>query len=53
MGGGSGSQAARNGNHRDYNSTRVHSTIRCSPAMTAGVTKELMDLGGMVDVLEK
>lgn len=35
-----------------YNFARVHSTIRCSPAMAAGVTKTLMDLGWMVDVLE-
>jgi IS1 family transposase len=35
-----------------YNFARLHSSIRCSPAMAAGITKELMDLGGMVDVLE-
>jgi IS1 family transposase len=35
-----------------YNFARVHQTIRCSPAMAAGVTKALMDLHGMVEVLE-
>ena len=28
------------------------SRFRCSPATAAGVTKTLMDLGGMVEVLE-
>ena len=35
-----------------YNFARIHSTIRVSPAMAAGVTDKLMDLEGMVEVLE-
>ncbi len=35
-----------------YNFARIHSTILCAPAMAAGVTDKLMDLAGMVEVLE-
>jgi hypothetical protein len=35
------------------NFVRIHQTIRCSPAMAAGVTPKLWELGDMVKVLEK
>ncbi len=36
-----------------YNFVRMHQTLRCSPAMAAGVTTTLWDLTDMVKVLEK
>jgi IS1 family transposase len=35
-----------------YNFVRIHQTLRCSPAMAAGVTKSLWELADMVKVLE-
>jgi hypothetical protein len=35
-----------------YNFVRIHQTLRCSPAMAAGVTTKLWDLADMVKVLE-
>ena len=36
----------------DYNFVRIHQTLRCTPAMAAGVTKTLWELADMVKVLE-
>ena len=36
-----------------YNRVRIHETIRCTPAMEAGLTKELHDMEWPADVLEK
>ena len=35
-----------------YNFVRVHKTLRTTPAMAAGITKRLWDMGNVVDVLE-
>lgn len=35
-----------------YNFVRLHETIRCTPAMAAGVTNRLWELSDMVRVLE-
>ena len=35
-----------------YNFVRIHQTLRCTPAMAAGVTKKLWELPEMVEVLE-
>ena len=35
-----------------YNFVRIHTTIRCTPAMAAGVSKTLWELADMVKVLE-
>ena len=35
-----------------YNFVRIHQTLRCTPAMAAGVTKTLWELSDMVKVLE-
>jgi hypothetical protein len=35
-----------------YNFVRIHKTLRTTPAMTAGVTKRLWEIGDIVDVLE-
>ncbi len=35
-----------------YNFVRVHKTLRTTPAMAAGVTKRLWEMGDIVDVLE-
>ncbi len=35
-----------------YNFVRIHQTLRCSPAMAAGVTPKLWELADMVKVLE-
>ncbi len=35
-----------------YNFLRVHRTLRITPAMAAGVTKRLWEIGDIVDVLE-
>lgn len=36
-----------------YNFVRIHQTLRCTPAMAAGVTKTLWELADMVKVLEE
>ncbi len=36
-----------------YNFVRIHTTIRCTPAMAAGVSKTLWELADMVKVLEE
>jgi IS1 family transposase len=36
-----------------YNFVRIHTTLRCTPAMAAGVTTKLWELADMVKVLEK
>jgi hypothetical protein len=36
-----------------YNFVRIHSTLRCSPAMAAGVTTKLWELADMAAVLEE
>jgi len=35
-----------------YNFTRIHSTLKCSPAMAACVTPRLFDIGDIVNVVE-
>jgi hypothetical protein len=35
-----------------YNFVRIHKTLRTSPAIAAGVTKRLWEIGDVVDVLE-
>lgn len=35
-----------------YNFVRIHATLRCTPAMAAGVTKTLWEIADMVKVLE-
>lgn len=35
-----------------YNSVRIHKTLRTTPAMAAGVTKRLWEIGDIVNVLE-
>ena len=35
-----------------YNFVRIHQTLRCTPAMAAGVTKKLWELTDLVKVLE-
>ena len=35
-----------------YNFVRIHQTLRCTPAMAAGVTKTPWELADMVKVLE-
>mgnify|MGYP001396377369 CR=1 FL=1 len=36
-----------------YNFVRIHQTLRCTPAMAAGVTGKLWELADMVQVLEE
>ena len=36
-----------------YNFVRIHQTLRCTPAMAAGVSAKLWELSDMVDVLEE
>jgi hypothetical protein len=36
-----------------YNVVRLHQTLRCNPAMAAGVTTKLWELADMVTVLEE
>lgn len=36
-----------------YNYVRIHQTLRCTPAMAAGVTTKLWELADMVKVLEE
>ena len=35
-----------------YNFVRIHKTLRVTPAMAAGVTKKLWEIGGIVALLE-
>jgi hypothetical protein len=35
-----------------YNFVRIHQTLRCTPAMAAGVTTKLWEIADMVAVLE-
>jgi hypothetical protein len=35
-----------------YNFVRIHKTLRTTPAMAAGVTDRLWEIGGIVDVLD-
>ncbi len=35
-----------------YNFVRIHQTLRCTPAMEAGVTKKLWDVADIVDLLK-
>jgi hypothetical protein len=35
-----------------YNYVRIHQTLRCTPAMAAGVSSKLWELADMVKVLE-
>jgi hypothetical protein len=35
-----------------YNFVRIHKTLRTTPAMAAGVTDRLWEIGDIVDVLE-
>jgi IS1 family transposase len=35
-----------------YNFVRVHTALRCSPAMEAGLTKHLWEIGDLVDLLK-
>ena len=35
-----------------YNFVRIHKTLRCTPAMAAGVTDRLWDIGDMVAVID-
>lgn len=36
-----------------YNFVRIHQTLRCTPAMAAGVSTKLWELADMVNVLEE
>jgi IS1 family transposase len=36
-----------------YNFTRIHSTLKCSPAMAAGVSRRLLDVADIVTVVEE
>ena len=36
-----------------YNFVRVHGSLRCSPAMAAGVSERLWEIGDIVTVIEK
>ena len=35
-----------------YNFVRIHGSLRCTPAMAAGVSKRLWDVGDIVTVVE-
>jgi len=35
-----------------YDFVRIHKTLRTTPAMAAGVTRRLWEIGDIVDVLE-
>ena len=43
---------AGRGGTMHYNFVRIHQTLRCTPAMAAGVTGQLWELADMVKVLE-
>ena len=34
-----------------YNFVRIHQTLRCTPAMEAGIAKRLWGIGDIVDLL--
>jgi hypothetical protein len=36
-----------------YNFCRIHSTLRCSPAMKAGITQKLWDIVDVVRMVEE
>jgi hypothetical protein len=36
-----------------YNFTRIHETVKCSPAMAAGVSRRLWDVGHIVTAVEE
>ena len=36
-----------------YNFVRIHTTLRCTPAMATGVTTKLWELSDLVMVLEE
>jgi hypothetical protein len=36
-----------------YNFVRIHGSLRCTPAIKAGVTTKLWEMGDMVKVLEE
>ena len=36
-----------------YNFVRIHQTLRCSPAMAAGVSNQLWDLADRVSMVEE
>lgn len=36
-----------------YNFVRIHGTLKCSPAMAAGVTPKLWEIGDVVDMIEE
>ncbi len=36
-----------------YNFVRIHKTLRCSPAMAAGVTKRLWDVADIIQVVDE
>ena len=36
-----------------YNFVRIHGSLRCSPAMAAGVSKTLWDIADIVTVIEE
>jgi hypothetical protein len=35
-----------------YNFVRVHKTLRCTPAMAAGVTERLWEMADLVSIVE-
>ena len=35
-----------------YNFVRIHQTLRCTPAMEAGIEKRLWDISDLVDLLK-
>jgi hypothetical protein len=39
-------------NYFAYNFIRIHRTLRCSPAMAAGVTKKLWEVSDLVELWE-
>lgn len=45
-------EAAVNLNYFAYNFVRLHKTLRCSPAMAAGVTNRLWEVSDIVALLE-
>ena len=36
-----------------YNFVRIHKTLKCSPAMAAGVTDELLEMEDIVKLIDK
>jgi len=39
-------------NYFAYNFLRIHRSLRCTPAMAAGVTKRLWEVSDLVELLE-